>query len=308
MVPRARDAPAHWAWAEVQPFTDRAAREVPMEDAERRAMILANPDFGGQTITTGSLIAAFSVLEPGDRARPHRHTMSALRFATDSEGAVTFVNGRRCAMHPGDLIITPPMSWHGHINESDRRLTWFDAADSPLLRDFDANFFEGGSNDAAGFWSADAGDERVWTGAGLAPLDPPAAGTANPRFHYPGAETRRLLAEVGPSADGSHGLRYVNPLTGGAVMPTIDCAALRLKPGAATRTRRATWNAVCLVVAGEGRSTIGDRRFDWAQNDVFTIPHWTWAEHRALSGEADLFVVSDRAAYEALGFARTELG
>ena len=108
--------------------------EVPIDDVERRALILVNPAFGGETVTTSNLIAAFTVLDPGDRARPHRHTFAAIRFATRAEGAATIVNGRRCDMHEGDLILTPPMCWHGHINESDHRIIWFDAANIPLIR------------------------------------------------------------------------------------------------------------------------------------------------------------------------------
>src|SRR5207247_5477875 len=86
-----------------------------------RALILANPAFGGETVTTQNLIAAFTVLEPGDRAVPHRHTAAAIRFSTRADGAVTVVNGRRCEMKEGDLVLTPPMCWHGHINERVRR-------------------------------------------------------------------------------------------------------------------------------------------------------------------------------------------
>jgi gentisate 1,2-dioxygenase len=64
---------------------------------------------------------------------------------------------------------------------------------------------------------------------------------------------------------------------------------------------------VCLVASGEGRSTIGDKAFAWSQHDVFTIPHWTWASHTALSGDADLFVVTDKAVYERLDLAREEM-
>jgi len=34
--------------------------------------------------------------------------------------------------------------------------------------------------------------------------------------------------------------------------------------------------------------------------------HWTWASHQAIEGEADLFVVSDRAALERLDLLREE--
>jgi gentisate 1,2-dioxygenase len=88
-------------------------------------------------------------------------------------------------------------------------------------------------------------------------------------------------------------------------MPTLDL--FRMQIGARTRARRTTFNAVCLVVSGDGRSTVGDQRFEWSRHDVFTIPHWTWASHEA-RGSADLFVVTDRAIYERLDLLREELG
>ena len=102
-------------------------------------------------------------------------------------------------------------------------------------------------------------------------------------------------------------VRYVNPSTGGAVMPTLDCYAARLSAGASTRMKRATYNVVCLVVRGEGRSHIGDETFDWTEHDVFTIPHWTWARHEAKSGDADLFMITDKSAFERLDLVREEL-
>ena len=74
-----------------------------------------------------------------------------------------------------------------------------------------------------------------------------------------------------------------------------------------TGARRVTYNAACLVVSGEGRSTIDETSFDWSENDGFSIPHWTWASHEANGGEADLFVVTDRAVQEHLDVVREEL-
>jgi gentisate 1,2-dioxygenase len=89
-------------------------------------------------------------------------------------------------------------------------------------------------------------------------------------------------------------------------MPTLDCYAARLARDAPTQPQRTTWNAIVLVVGGEGRSTVGDRTFEWSRHDVFTVPHWTWASHTATGGPADLFLVTDRAVYEALDLARLE--
>lgn len=90
-------------------------------------------------------------------------------------------------------------------------------------------------------------------------------------------------------------------------MPAFDCAAIRLTKSVPTRPKRVTYNSICLVASGSGRSKIGDRTLEWSQNDVFTIPHWTWASHEAIDAEADFFVVSDRVVHEQLGLLREEL-
>ncbi len=288
IAPTTKDAPFLWRWRDLEPLTARAAVEVPIDDVERRAIILANPAFGGATVTTSNLIAAFTVLEPGDHAVPHRHTAAAIRFSTQAEGAVTIVNGRRLVMRPGDLILTPPLCWHGHVNGSDHRTIWFDAANMPLINTLDASFFEPGRRDDAEFWKVHEVDQSP--------------------YRHPGEVTRRRLAAASPGDDGTRTVRYVDALSGGSVMPTLDCYAVRLARGTESRRKRTTHNAVCLVVEGEGRSTIGEQSFEWSRHDVFTIPHWTWASHQARGGDADLFVVTDRAVYERLELLREELG
>ena len=306
--PQAGDPPMLWRWRDIEPLANASVGEVAIDDVERRALILVNPAFGGQTVTTSNLIAAFTVLDPGDRARPHRHTFSAIRFATRADGAATIVNGRRCAMAAGDLILTPPMCWHGHINESDHRIIWFDAANIPLLRTLDANFFEPGDATAGEFWQVDDGDERLWTEAGIVGADLPTQSRHSPKYRYPGAATRRLLSALPAGPDGARWVRYANPATADAVMPALDCHAVRLANGRRTRPRRTTANMICLVVSGQGRSTVGEHSFEWSEHDVFTVPHWTFAEHEAKAGDADLFVVSDRVVMERLGLLVDEIG
>lgn len=282
MAPAAKDAPMHWRWKDLEPFTERAAKEVGIEDVERRALILANPAFGGDTVTTQNLIGAFTVLEPGDKAVPHRHTAAAIRFSTRAEGAVTIVNGKRCEMHEGDLVLTPPMCWHGHINQGARRTVWFDAANMPAICALDASFFEPGSRQ----------DERFWEVGTEGALE----------YRFPWADTARALDGMAAGEDGAKTYRYAR--NGGSVMPTLDLYLKRI--GARTRPHRATYNAVCLVASGEGRSTIGESRIEWSRHDVFTVPHWTWASHES-RGSADLFIVTDRAIFERLELLREEL-
>ncbi len=305
--PQPQDAPFVWRWKAIEPFLHQSVGEVAIKDIERRALIMAHPAFGDDTTTTSTLLAAFTVLDPGDRARPHRHTGAAIRFATAADGAATIVDGRRCEMRAGDLILTPPMSWHGHINESDKRIIWFDAANMPLIRALDAHFFEPGDPGANDFWQVDEGEERLWAEPGLAATGAAEGGASSPKYRYGGAATRRMLAAAPVGPDGARTVRYVNPTTGGAVMPTLDCYAMRLDKGARTRRKRGTYNMICLVVSGSGRSTIGEHEFAWSQHDVFTVPHWTFAAHEAIEGDAHLFVVSDKVAFERLDLVREEL-
>src|SRR5690242_13045768 len=43
--PQAKDPPLIWRWRDIEPFTARAVSEVPIDDVERRALILVNPAF-----------------------------------------------------------------------------------------------------------------------------------------------------------------------------------------------------------------------------------------------------------------------
>ncbi|HXL74494.1 MAG TPA: hypothetical protein VN967_01450, partial [Burkholderiales bacterium] len=111
------------------------------------------------------------------------------------------------------------------------------------------------------------------------------------------------LQSMPAGPDGAMTFRYTR--NGGSVMPTLDLFLSRIeKP---TRRRRATYNAVCLVVSGEGRSQVGEHRFEWSPHDVFTVPHWTWASHEARGAPAELFIVTDRALYERLELLREEI-
>ena len=89
------------------------------------------------------------------------------------------------------------------------------------------------------------------------------------------------------------------------VMPTLDLYLKQIDER--TRLTRTTWNSICLVVSGDGRSTVGDQRFEWSRHDVFTVPHWTWATHEPRGASAELFIVTDRAIYERLDLLREEI-
>lgn len=303
--PAAPDRPMIWRWRDLGPFIDRAARDVDMKDAERRVLMLVNPDFGGKVTTTTNLFAGIQILEPGERARAHRHTPSAMRFILEGGGGATIVNGQPCPMFPGDLILTPNWAWHEHVNDSDARIVWLDALDVPLAHGLGTVFSQRGNpNDFTADMTAVA-DEAFAIG-GLRPDTDAETTPYSPMFRYPWNRTRAALDTAPESADGGRRLRYVNPVDGGPVIATLDSYAWRIDKGRPTRQSRSTANAVFCVADGEGVSRIGDETIEWKRHDVFTAPHWTWATHEATTATADLFMFTDREVMRRLHFLREE--
>ena len=168
-------------------------------------------------------------------ARWHPHTgtrQSALRFVLEGDGAHTAVNGERTAMRYGDFIITPPMAWHDHGNETDQPMFWLDGLDIPIVQFLDASFSEHHDEDEQPI-ARPAGDAQARYGSNLLPVDHRPAAGASPVFNYPYARTREALAQLarGQAWDPCHGLkmRYSNPVTGGYPMTTI-AAFIQLLP------------------------------------------------------------------------------
>ena len=90
---------------------------------------------GGSYATSRTIVAAYQMIMPGEKARSHRHTPNALRLIIDAEpGAYTIVNGERLSMMPGDVVLTPNWCWHGHGNDSRACAYWLDVLDVPLVQ------------------------------------------------------------------------------------------------------------------------------------------------------------------------------
>ncbi|MGH7768677.1 MAG: cupin domain-containing protein, partial [Candidatus Binatia bacterium] len=68
-----------------------------------------------------------------------------------------------------------------------------------------------------------------------------------------------------------------------------------------------TSTAIYHAFKGKGFTVVGNKRFDWAQGDSFTVPLWTAHRHGNDSrDEAILFSMNDRPLMDALGFYREE--
>ena len=107
LKPGTAAAPAIWRWQQVQPHLMRSAELITTQEAERRVLMLENPELKGSTFATTTLYAGLQVILPGEIARTHRHAPNALRLIVEGEGAYTAVEGERTTMRPGDFVTTP---------------------------------------------------------------------------------------------------------------------------------------------------------------------------------------------------------
>ena len=123
-----------WKWADIEPLVRQGPEFMkPGRGAERRILRLDNPGVPERT-ATHTISVAVQYLLPGEVAPAHRHTPNAVRFMLHGEGAFTTVEGDKCVMRRGDLVITPTMTWHDHGNEGAEPVVWTDGLDSPVVR------------------------------------------------------------------------------------------------------------------------------------------------------------------------------
>jgi gentisate 1,2-dioxygenase len=293
-----------WSWDKIRPLLSAAIDVASPEVVERRVLQLVPPNHQDEQQTSRTLSANIQTLLPGEKARPHRHTMNALRFVLEGAGATTIVDGKPCPMEEGDLILTPGGTWHEHIHRGKGPIVWLDALDVPFQRYMGTGAFEAGPAAQLPETIADA----AFAVANVVPDTNVPTRDYSPVFRYPYATAVAAVAAAPPARDGSRRVRYVNPLTGGSGMAMMDCYLVQLDPGAVTLPFRTTANSVCCVVEGAGESQVGSETIQWNKRDIFTLPQGNRIVHKGSGGTARLFQVSDRDLYARLGLLREEYG
>jgi gentisate 1,2-dioxygenase len=325
-----------WSYAALRPMLMEAGRLISAREAARRVLILENPGLPGASRITGSLYAGLQLVLPGEDTPTHRHVASALRFVIESQGGYTAVDGERATMRAGDFILTPSWTFHDHGNPGTEPVVWLDGLDLPIVNLFDTSFAEhfsvprgtmepGAARPSEFPESAGPalyrvpeetqavtraeGDALLRYGSNMLPVEYKSAGMASPIFTYPYSHCRETLDRLyknGP-VDSRHGVKmqYINPLTGGAPMPTIAAFLQLLPAGFKGEPYRSTDATVFCVAEGNGQSRIGTETFHWKQRDVFVAPSWRPVSH-SVEKDAVLFSFSDRPVQKALGLWREE--
>jgi gentisate 1,2-dioxygenase len=311
-----------WPWSIIYSCLMESGKVIKLggvdDAAKRRTVQLVNPSLVLRKATSRTIQMSIQLVQPGERAECHRHTAAALRFVVEADGTgYTTVEGEQMLMEPGDLVLTPNWTWHDHYNAGNANLVWLDVLDVPLSTHLDAQFQENyAEGPAQPIVKRDGSCHRQF-GA----LRPRVAAVPKgaPPYNYKWRDTLRALNEL--AASGVHDphdgaiLEFVNPITGGATMPTIGCWIQMIPPGERTKPHRHTSSTIYHVVRGEGATFAGKKKDEpkkmlWGPRDCLFVPSWNWHhfENRSRSEPAIVFSVTDRPVLESLGLFREEAG
>jgi gentisate 1,2-dioxygenase len=286
----------------------QAGTLISAAQAERRVLVLENPGLRGTASATHSLYAGVQLVLPGEVARTHRHSQSAMRFVLESAGACTTVNGESIPMAPGDFVTTPAWTWHDHQNDSPEPAIWVDVLDVPIVSLLDGSFAQAGESNRQVITRA-AGEGMAQFGHNMLPVDWVPRERYSPIFNYPYSRSREALATLqrNGTADPCHGykLRYVNPATGDFTLPSIGAFMQLLPAGWSSHPYRCTDATIFVVVEGHGETRVGNAVLRWKPRDIFIVPGWAVHTHHAIE-ESVLFSASDRPVQSKLGLWREE--
>ncbi len=304
-MPIRRARPHLWKWTDVRPDLLRAGELTPLEKAERRVLILANPGLGPDSIrATPSIFIGMQLILPGEFAPTHKHSPSAIRMVIEGEGGYTIVRGEKCPMEKGDLILTPSGLWHEHGHEGAEPVIWMDALDLPVVGALECAYAVEGKSQT-GSNQPDASQTR-YLRAGLVPYS--SLGQRRPDYpliRYPWRDVREALVAMSGVVDRNSmvQLAYINPETGAECMPILGFSAMMLRPGETARPIRRSSSAVLHCIEGQGEALIDGETIRFAESDTFATP--THAEIEILnrtSKPAFLFQVDDAPMQRKLGF------
>lgn len=273
--PQPKTRPTFWSYRALKPLLLQAGELTPIEKAERRVLVLANPGHGLEKMqASAAMYLGMQLLLPGEWAPAHRHTPNAVRMIVEGEGAYTTVNGEKCPMRRGDLILTPTGLWHEHGHDGDKPVVWLDVLDLPLVHYLEASYHVDGERQATRPGRGDC----VYARGGVLPS--PAfqrQDKAYPMLRYPWVEVRAALEALAadqPERDAVQ-VTYVNPETGADVQNILGFHALMLRPGQVLTLPARSPAMVLHLIEGGVSVRIEDQAYSLAEADTCCAPGYT---------------------------------
>jgi gentisate 1,2-dioxygenase len=177
-------------------------------------------------------------------------------------------------------------------------MLWLDGLDMPFVLALNAMFYEElGDGYEIQPVVKELEDSQLRYNRGFRPHNDRFSGNYSPILNYRYVdvrETLEVMERAGDATSEEEGvmLDYINPLTGGPTLPTIDAHAQLIRPGEHTRAVRDSASRLYHVLDGRGSSIIGGVRLDWEKGDTFCAPTWMWREHSVASTDSPAVLFS----------------
>ncbi len=304
-IPRTRAT--HWPYQALRPLLLQAGALTPIEKAERRVLVLANPGHGLDKMQASAAIyLGMQLLLPGEWAPAHRHTPNAVRMIVEGEGAYTTVDGEKLPMSRGDLILTPTGLWHEHGHDGNQPVVWLDVLDLPLVYYMEASYHVDGARQAV----VPGAGERRYARGGLLPTPVfQRSAKAYPMLRYPWAEARAALLSLAGElpADEVVQITYVNPETAGHAQNILGFYALMLRPGQTLRLPARSPASVFHLIDGAASVLVEDRTFSLAEADTCCAPGYTAVSlvNGSAKSPAFFFIADETPLHQKLGVFET---
>jgi gentisate 1,2-dioxygenase len=273
--PRPHTVPTLWRYQDIKPLLLQAGELTPIEKAERRVLVLANP---GHTLekmqASPAMYLGMQLLLPGEWAASHRHTPNAIRMIVEGEGAYTTVEGEKCYMSRGDLILTPTGLWHEHGHDGQDPVVWLDVLDLPLAYYLEVSYH----NDGVKQDNVNESTETFYTTGGVVPSPMfERSKKQYPMYRYPWTHVRKTLenmAQVQPQVE-MVSVTYINPETGDDAENILGFYAMMLRPNQTIQLPVRSPSIVFHVIEGACDIQVEATNYPLQQADTCCAPGYT---------------------------------
>jgi gentisate 1,2-dioxygenase len=297
-VPTRQTRPTAWYYQKIKPLLLQAGELTPIEKAERRVLVLANPGHGLEKMqASAAMYLGMQLLLPGEWAPSHRHTPNAVRMIVEGEGAYTTVDGEKCPMSRGDLILTPSGLWHEHGHEGHQPVIWLDVLDLPLVYYTETSYHINGDQQQV---HKEHAIDTPTSAVGLAPTTVfTRSRKAYPLLRYPWRDARVSLLAIADSEPQTEcvQLTYINPHTGDHAQNILGFYALMLRPSQNLRLPARSPACIYHVIEGQLKAEIaadaGTTVFTLSEADTCCVPGYTPVSLTNLKDQPTFVFIAD---------------
>jgi len=302
-VPSRKTQVTHWPYQPLRALLLQAGEQTPIEKAERRVLVLANPGHGLEKMqASAAMYLGMQLLLPGELAPAHRHTPNAIRMVVEGEGAWTLVNGEKCPMSRGDLILTPTGLWHEHGHDGDQPVIWLDVLDLPLVYYIEASYHEEVPSQSV----VPGQGAKAYASGGLAPTCVfQRADQTYPMLRYPWAQAKAALQSIAANQPSLECVQvtYINPETGLDVENILGFYALMLRPGQTLNLPVRSPAQVFHLIEGSADLGAAAQAHALAPADTCAVPGYTAVtlKNRSATEAAYIFVADESPLHRKLG-------